>query len=124
MALLNFVSSAVSELTALVAVIPVVFAFSVGGLVPVSIQTHRDEVLLTMAQSLYACACLMDLEYDTRNAVTLLGLWLVSTIFVQTRFWISIGFLALAGIELVIQRGRITALSSFRQSLRNGPGKE
>src|SRR5713101_2605217 len=36
MALLNFVSSAVSELTALVAVIPVVFAFSVGGLVPVS----------------------------------------------------------------------------------------
>jgi len=66
----------------------------------------------------------MDLEYDTRNAVTLLGLWLVSTIFVQTRFWISIGFLALAGIELVIQRGRITALSSFRQSLRNGPGKE
>src|SRR6266702_542827 len=124
MALLNFVSSAVSELTALVAVIPVVFAFSVGGLVPVSIQIHRDEVLLTMAQSLYACACLMDLEYDTRNAVVLLGLWLVSTIFVPTRFWISIVFLALAGIELVIQRGRITALSSFRQSLRNGPGKE
>jgi len=123
MALLNFVSSAVSELTALVAIIPVVFAFSVGGLIPVSIQTHRDEVLLTMAQSLYACACLMDLEYDTRNAVALLGLWLVSTIFVQTRFWISIVFLALAGIELVIQRGRITALSSFRQSLRNGPGK-
>src|SRR5881409_2360722 len=121
MALLNFVSSAVSELTALVAIVPVVFAFSVGGLIPVSIQTHRDEVLLTMAQSLYACACIMDLEYDTRNAVALLGLWLVSTFFVQTRFWISIVFLALAGIELVIQRGRITALSSFRQSLRNGP---
>ncbi len=118
MALLNFVSSAVSELTALVAIIPVVFAVSFGGLGPVSLVTHRDEVLLTMAQSLYACVCLMDLEYDVRNALVLFGLWLLSTALVETRFWVSIVFLVLSVAEVVVQRGRITAFSSFKQSVR------
>ncbi len=118
MALLNFVSSAVSELTALVAIIPVVFAVSLGGITPVSILSHRDEVLLTLAQSLYACACLMDLEYDMRNALVLFGLWLVSTVFVQSRFWISIIFLVMTPVELAIQRGKLTAFSSFRETLR------
>jgi cation:H+ antiporter len=122
MALLNFVSSSVSELTALVAIIPVVFAISFGGISSVSVQAHRDEVLLTLAQSLYACACLMDLEYDTRNALVLLGLWLVSTAFVPSRFWISIVFLVLTPVELLIQRGRLTAFSAFRDSFRNPRG--
>ncbi len=118
MALLNFVSSAVNELTALVAIIPVVFAISFGGLVPVSLLTHRDEVLLTMAQSLYGCVCLLDLEYDVKNALVLFGLWLLSTALVETRFWVSIIFLVLSAVELVVQRGRITAFSSFRETLR------
>ena len=123
MALLNFVSSAVSELTALVAIIPVVFVVSVGGFTSVSILAHRDEVLLTMAQSLYACACLLDLEYDTRNAFVLLGLWLISTVFVQARFWTSIVFLVLAAAEIVLQRGRMTVFTSFRESLRGNGGR-
>lgn len=118
MALLNFVSSAVNELTALVAIIPVVFAVSFGALVPVSLLTHRDEVLLTMAQSLYACSTLLDLEYDVRNALTLFGLWLVSTVLFQTRFWISVIFIVLTLAEVIIHRGRITAFSSFKQSVR------
>lgn len=124
MALLNFVSSAVSELTALVAIIPIVFAVSFGGIAPVSIATHRDEVLLTLAQSLYACACLLDLEYDTRNALVLFGLWLVSTAFVQTRFWVAIVFIALATVEVVIERRRITVFSSFRKTLQISRGDD
>jgi cation:H+ antiporter len=118
MALLNFVSSAVNELTALVAVIPIVFALSFGALQPVSLLTHRDEVLLTMAQSLYASSTLLDLEYDVRNALTLFGLWLLSTFFVETRFWISILFILLTVGEVAIHWGRITAFSSFQQTIR------
>src|SRR6266702_8657329 len=116
MALLNFVSSAVNELTALVAIIPVVFAFSLGALDSVPILAHRDEVLLTMAQSLYACMCLLDLEYDMRNATILFGLWLASTVLVQIRFWVAILFLALALVEVLIHRKRITVFSSFKHT--------
>jgi len=118
MALLNFISSAVNELTALVAIIPIVFALSIGAIGPVSLTAHRDEVLLTMAQSLYACVCLMDLKYDVRNAVLLFGLWLVSTAFVETRFAISIIFLVASLVEVIVQRGRIIVFSAFKESLQ------
>ena len=118
MALLNFVSSAVNELTALVAIIPIVFALSVGAIGPVSLTAHKDEVLLTMAQSLYACVCLMDLKYDVRNALLLFGLWLVSTAFVETRFAISIIFLFASLVEVIIQRKRITVFSALKESLQ------
>jgi len=118
MALLNFVSSAVNELTALVAIIPIVFALSIGAIGPVSLTAHKDEVLLTMAQSLYACVCLMDLKYDVRNALLLFGLWLVSTAFVETRFAISIIFLFASLVEVIIQRRRITVFSAFKESLQ------
>src|SRR5881409_2256333 len=117
MALLNFVSSAVNELTALVAIIPVVFVFSLGTLEPLPLVAHRDEILLTMAQSLYACTCLLDLEYDMRNATILFGLWLASTVLVQLRFWVAILFLALALVEVLIHRKRITVFSSFKYTL-------
>ncbi len=119
MALLNFVSSAVNELTALVAIIPIVFVVSLGALSPVSLQAHKDEVLLTMAQSLYACVSLLDLEYDSRNAGVLFGLWLVSTAFIQLRFYVSILFLVLSVVEVALHHKRITAFSSFRESLRD-----
>ena len=118
MALLNFVSSAVNELTALIAIIPIIFALSIGAIGPVSLTAHRDEVLLTMAQSLFACVCLMDLKYDVRNALQLFGLWLVSTAFVETRFAISIIFLLASLVELIIQRRRINVFSSFKQTLQ------
>ena len=118
MALLNFVSSAVNELTALVGIIPIVFALSIGAIGPVSLTAHRDEVLLTMAQSLYACVCLMDLKYDVRNALLLFGLWLVSTAFIETRFAISIIFLFASLVEVIIQRKRITVFSALKESLQ------
>lgn len=118
MALLNFVSSSVNELTALVAIIPVVFIISRGALDPVSIALHRDEVLLTMAQSLYACASLLDLEYDARNAGVLFGLWLYSTAVVDSRFYVSVLFLVLAAVEVALHRGHITAFSSFWATVR------
>ncbi len=118
-ALLNFISSAVNELTALVALIPIVFVLSSGAIVPVPVQGHSVEILLTMAQSLYAFATLLDLEYNVDNALVLFVLWGVSTAFVDTRLWIAIIFLIMAAFETVRTRGRITVFSAFRQTLRD-----
>ncbi len=117
MALLNFLSSAVNELTALIALIPLVFSVSLGSLGTVPLGVHSTEIFLTMAQSLYACASLFDLEYNTGNAVILFGLWLISTVFIDTRFVIAVAFLVLAAAEVVIQRKRIKVFSAFSETL-------
>ncbi len=119
MALLNFLSSAVNELTALVAVIPVVFSLSIGSLGTVPLGIHGTEIFLTMAQSLYACASLLDLEYNTSNAAVLFGFWFVSTVFVETRLAIAVAFVVMALAEVVVQRKRIRVFSAFRETLRS-----
>lgn len=119
-ALLNFVSSAVNELTALVALIPIVFIVSNGTLAPVPVQEHSVEILLTMAQSLYACATLLDLEYDLGNALVLFVFWGISTALVQARLLVAIIFLILAAFEVVRTRRQITVFSAFKQTVNEG----
>ena len=117
MALLNLVSSSVSELTVLVAIIPVIFSLSLGEVGTIHVSAHSVEILLTMAQSLYACASLLDLEYNMRTGSTLFVLWAVSTALVETRLVISILFLLLAGLEVVVHRRKIVVFSAFRETL-------
>jgi cation:H+ antiporter len=118
-ALLNFMSSSVNELTALVALIPIVFVISSGSLTgTIPIGQHDVEIFLTLAQSLYACAALLDLEYDVSNATILFVLWVVSTAIVETRLLVGIIFLILAVVEVVVQRKKIVAFSAFRETLR------
>ena len=117
MALLNLVSSSVSELTVLVAIIPVIFSLSLGEVGTIHVSAHSVEILLTVAQSLYACASLLDLEYNMRTGSTLFVLWAVSTAFVETRLVISILFLLLAGLEVVVHRRKVVVFSAFRETL-------
>lgn len=129
MALLNFVSSSVNELTILIAIIPIVFSISSGLIQPVPIEAHRGEILLTMAQSLYAAASLLGLRYGLRNALTLFALWLISTIvpvfyyndrpLLETARYATSGiFLALAAVEVLLHRGKITVFREFKQTFR------
>jgi cation:H+ antiporter len=120
-ALLNFISSSVNELTALVALIPVVFVWSSGSLGSVPLE-HQQwiEIFLTMSQSLYACATLLDLSYDAQNAAVLLLLWIISTAVIETRLVVGILFLVLALYEVLRKRGRIVVFSAFRQTMRGG----
>ncbi|HWY28856.1 MAG TPA: hypothetical protein VNW25_06325 [Candidatus Sulfotelmatobacter sp.] len=119
-ALLNFMSSSVNELTALVALIPVVFVISSGSLTgTIPISQHDVEIFLTMAQSLYACAALLDLEYNVSNATILFVLWMVSTAIVEVRLVVGIIFLILAAVEVIVQRKKIIAFSAFRETLRD-----
>ncbi|HEV2119543.1 MAG TPA: hypothetical protein VGS11_05510 [Candidatus Bathyarchaeia archaeon] len=119
-ALLNFMSSSVNELTALVALIPIVFVFSSGNLNgTIPIGQHDVEIFLTMAQSLYACAALLDLEYDVSNATILFALWVVSTAIVEIRLAVGIIFLILAAAEVIVQRKKIVVFSALRDTLRD-----
>jgi cation:H+ antiporter len=120
-ALLNFVSSAVNELTALIALIPIVYVISSGSFAAIPLD-HQQwiEIFLTMSQSIYASATLLDLNYDLENAVILIVLWIISTAIIEARLLIGIVFLVLALYEAVRSRGHIIAFSAFRQTLREG----
>jgi cation:H+ antiporter len=120
-ALLNFISSSVNELTALVALVPIVFVVGSGHLGPLPLD-HQQwiEIFLTMAQSLYACVALLDLSYDSQNAIVLFGLWIVSTAVIETRLAVGVLFLVLAAYEIVRSRGRIIAFSAFRETVSQG----
>jgi cation:H+ antiporter len=118
-ALLNFISSAVNELTALVALVPIVFVISSGAPGGVLVGEHDVEIFLTMAQSLYACAALLDLEYNISNATILFALWVVSTAIVEIRLVVGIVFLILAAVEVIAQRKKIVVFSAFRETMRD-----
>jgi cation:H+ antiporter len=121
LALLNFISSSVNELTALVALIPVVYFVSSGGLGSIPLgQLQWIEIFLTMSQSLYACASLLDLTYDVQNALILLTLWVISTAIIEARLFIAVLFLILAALETLRSRGRITVFSAFSETVRRG----
>jgi cation:H+ antiporter len=118
-ALLNFISSAVNELTALVALVPIVFVISSGATGGIPVGQHDVEIFLTMAQSLYACAALLDLEYNISNATILFALWVVSTVIVEVRLVVGIVFLILAAVEVIAQRKKIVVFSAFRETMRD-----
>jgi cation:H+ antiporter len=116
-ALLNFISSAVNELTALVALVPIVFVVSSGTTGGVPVGQHDVEIFLTMAQSLYACSVLLDLEFNASNAIILFVLWVVSTAIVEIRLVVGITFLILAVAEVIVQRKKIVVFSAFRETM-------
>jgi hypothetical protein len=72
-----------------------------------------------MAQSLYACAALIDLEYNVSNATILFVLWVISTAFVEIRLVVGIVFLILAVAEVIVQRKKIVVFSAFRDTMRD-----
>jgi len=95
LALLNFISSSVNELTALVALIPVVYFVSSAGAGSIPLgQLQWIEVLLV--------------------------LWVISTAVIEARLIVAILFLVFAAWETLRSRGHIVVFSAFRETLRRG----
>ncbi len=135
MALLNMISSTVSQYTALVAMIPLVYSASVGhfAAVPMS-PLHRDEVFLSFAMTLYGCAALMKLRFTLGNALVVLGGWLLQFRYpgvlpyapIDSHVAVAWAFVALAALEVVLRFGEIhralpAALSHARSLLAIKP---
>ena len=76
MALLNMVSSTVNQFTALVAMIPIAYAVSVGRPADIPMDPlHRTEIFLSFATTLYGVACLLKFRFTRVNAILMVGLF-------------------------------------------------
>ncbi len=77
MALMNMVSSNINQWTVLAAMIPIVYSLSVGRLMAIPLDgMHRDEVLLTILQSLLGMVLLVNMRYSAIEAAVIFVLWL------------------------------------------------
>ena len=78
MALMNMVSSNINQWTMLAAMIPVTYSVSLGHVAAVPFDgLHRDEILLTILQSLLGMVLLLNMRYSAFEALLLFVLWLV-----------------------------------------------
>ena len=136
MALLNMISSTVNQFTALVAMIPIAYSFSVGHPSAISMDPlHKTEVFLSFATVLYGVACLAKLRFTRSNAVVMLGLFLVQFCYqgqlplpealgdflgyggVSFHLVVAWAYLALAAIEVASHAKEIRLWQALRQSL-------
>ncbi|HEY1387131.1 MAG TPA: hypothetical protein VGF38_01205 [Ktedonobacterales bacterium] len=111
------VSSKINQWTLLVAMLPLVYAISLGALDPMPLDTRqREEVLLTAAQSLFAVILLLDLRLSLWGAGLIFGLFAVQFVFPDQRVAISVVYGVLSIATLIFTRG------SVARSLAHLPG--
>lgn len=123
-ALMNLVSSNISQWTLLAAMLPVVFSFSAGHVSPIVFDTLQSrEMILTLAQSLLAAMFLLNMELDWWEAIGLLVLWVVQLVFSTGRIgdlvhlWVTWIYFAWCAVELgrlVSGNRKFRALRQFR----------
>jgi cation:H+ antiporter len=78
MALMNMVSSNINQWTMLVAMLPIVYAISVGEVRTIHFDEHqRLEILLTLGQSLLGAFLLANMRFSWWEAAVLFVLWAV-----------------------------------------------
>jgi cation:H+ antiporter len=124
MALMNMVSANVNQWTVLVAMIPIVFSWSHGGVTAVQFDEHqRLEILLTIFQSLLGFLLLANMKFEWWEAGILFTLWLVQFLFPGTRLavtWVYAGWIAVEIAILAIGRRLPLAFPAFARLVRVG----
>jgi len=102
------VSSKINQWTLLVAMLPLVYAISLGALDPMPLDSRqREEVLLTAAQSLFAVILLLDLRLSLWGAGLIFGLFAVQFVFPDQRVALSVVYGILSVVTLVFTRGGV-----------------
>jgi cation:H+ antiporter len=102
------VSSKINQWTLLVAMLPLVYAISLGALNPMPLDSRqRDEVLLTATQSLFVVVLLLDLRLSLWGAGMIFGLFAVQFIFPDQRVAISVVYGVLSAVTLLLTRGGV-----------------
>jgi cation:H+ antiporter len=116
MALMNMVSSNINQWTLLVAMLPVVLSFSMGGAASLPIDPQQNlEILMTMGQQLVGLLFLVNMELAWWEALVLFALWFVQFVFSvinpdvpfwggvagHAHLWVTIAYFVWAGWELL-----------------------
>ena len=128
MALMNMVSSNVNQWTVLVAMIPMVYCWSLGAVAPIPFDAHqRMEILLTLAQGFLGFLLLINLRFHWYEAVGLFVLWLFQFMFPNSHVFVTGVYFAWCGVELVralLGRRPLTAFKVLPELLRHGRLKD
>ena len=128
MALVNMVSSNVNQWTVLVAMIPMVYGFSLGHPAPIHFDAHqRSEILLTIAQGFLGLLLLVNLHFAWYEAVGLFGLWFVQFVFPDSRHFVTGLYFGWCGIELLLRllgRRSWVAFTHFPELWKHGRAAE
>jgi len=122
MALMNMVSSNINQWTMLVAMIPIVYSYSMGHVSVIHFDEHqREEILLTLAQALVGFIFLMNMNFSWWEALGLFVLWLIQFVQPHLRVQITYVYFAWFVVELIKSlRGgrRFIAFSEFAKLFR------
>jgi cation:H+ antiporter len=119
MALMNVVSSNINQWTVLAGMIPIVYSWSLGRVTPILLdQAQRQEILLTILQSLLGMVLLLNMRYSLVEAAGLFGLWAIQFFVppVRPEITAAYGILTTAGLVQVLRGGR--GLVAFREFAR------
>jgi len=97
------ISSKVNQWTLLVGAIPLVYAISAGGLIPLDLDSRqREELLLTSAQSLFAAIVISDFRFSLKEAMLLFVFFIGQFIFpTENERYIFSGIYIVAAIAMI-----------------------
>jgi cation:H+ antiporter len=99
------VSSKINQWTLLVAMLPMIYAISLGDLQPLPLDDRqREEVLLTAAQSLFAVVLLLDLRLSLWGAGLIFGLFAAQLFLPDIRVEMSVAYFIIGIIAVIVQR--------------------
>jgi len=122
MALMNVVSSNINQWTVLAGMIPVVYSLSLGHLAAVPFDgMHRQEILLTILQSLLGMVLLMNMRYSWWEALVLFGLWFVQFCVPSLRVAVIdvyAALIVLGFVQALFGRRRFEAFTVFGERWR------
>lgn len=117
MALMNLASSNINQWTMLVAMIPVAYSLGRGHAASIPFdRMHRDEILLTILQSLLGMILLVNMKYSRSEAVVLLGLWFVQFVVPTLReelLWVYGAFILGGLLQIAFGRRSLEAFPAF-----------
>lgn len=117
------VSSKINQWTLLVAMLPLIYAISLGGLSPMPLDgRQREEVLLTAAQSLFAVILLLDLRLSLWGAGMIFGLFAVQFIFPDQRLAVSVVYGIASIVTLIFTRGGVVRAITHFPGIPRRPG--
>ncbi|PWT93243.1 MAG: hypothetical protein C5B54_02190 [Acidobacteria bacterium] len=122
MALMNMVSSNINQWTMLVAMIPVVYSFSLGSVSAIVFDAkQKEEILLTLAQALVGYVLLLNMSFSWYEALGLFILWLLQFIQPDLRLEITYLYFVWFAFEiflLFLGKRKWAALSEFMKLFR------
>jgi len=127
MALINLISSKVSQWTLLVAMIPLVYGISLRRWDGIALNAQQEtEIFLSLMMLLYGSVTLLKLRFTRLNAISLFTLWLVQFVFPyqlpllgsaawnNTRMLTAYAFGGLSVVELIKHRNDIHLVENLR----------